>query len=108
MTERVEPLLDDACAEFVRWLTTKTLEGRARWEKHPNGLITHLPCSTLVQFITQSSEQGQSWRLFRVRDSSGELFRANRSRLREDTPPLTTAVEALFLTLVWSGSHLVH
>ena len=103
-----EPLLDDACSDFVQWLTTKTLDGRARWEKHPNGLISHLTNSMFVQFITQGSPQGQSWQLFRVRDSNGEVLRATPPVPGADTSPLAIAVEALFLTIIWAGPHLIH
>jgi len=97
------PPLDDACTNFVHWLTTKTLEHRARWEKQPNGLIAHLTASTFAQFITQASEEGQSGRFFRVRDPSGEFIRATPPVPGAETSPLGVAVQALFLTLVWAG-----
>jgi len=99
--------LDDACTKFVRWLTAKTLEHRARWEKHPNGLIAHLTASTFAQFVAQASEEGQSWRLFRVRDSRGEFIRATSPVPAVETSPLTVAVQVLFLTLMWTGSNLI-
>lgn len=61
-----------------------------------------------MQFITQVSEQGQAWRLFHVHDSNGELLRATPPVSVTDTSPLARAVEALFLTITWSGPDLIH
>jgi hypothetical protein len=108
MLEPNGPLSDDACSHFVYWLTAKTLEGRLRWKKHPNGLISQLPGSTFAQFITQTSERGQSWRLFRIRDCSGELLRATPANSGIETPTLALAVEALFATVSRVGAHFIH
>jgi len=108
MIEGTEPFVDDACAALVQWLTTRTLEGRAQWEMHPNGLISHLAGSMFAQFITHATPQGQVWRLFRVRDNNGELLRTAAPASTTDTTPLSVAVEALFLTIVWAGPQLVH
>lgn len=101
-------LADDACADFVQWLTSRTLQGRTRWDKHPNGLISHLPGSMFAQFITHASEQGQDWSLFRVRDAQGELFRARALATANETAPLAAAVQALFFAVMWGGLHLIH
>jgi len=108
MIEGTEPFVDDACAALVQWLTTRTLEGRAQWEMHPNGLISHLAGSMFAQFITHATPQGQVWRLFRVRDNNGELLRTAAPASTTETTPLSVAVEALFLTIVWAGPQLVH
>jgi hypothetical protein len=108
MTKPSEPPLDDACSSFVHWLTSRTLEGRARWEEHPNGLISQLTASMFAQFITHCSPQGQSWRLFRVRDSNGEVLRTTVPVSGVGSSPLAIAVEALYLTITWSGPHSIH
>jgi hypothetical protein len=108
MNQASEPILDDASSAFVQWLTTRTLEGRAHWEKHPNGFISHLTTSTFVPFITHASPDGHSWRLFRVRDTNGEFLRTTPALPGTDTSPLAVAVKALFLTIVWAGPHLIH
>ena len=109
MIEGAEPFVDDACAAVVQWLTTRTLEGRAQWEMHPNGLISHLAGSMFAQFITHATPQGQVWRLFRVRDNNGELLlRTAAPASTTDTTPLSVAVEALFLTIVWAGPQFLH
>jgi len=89
MIEGTEPFVDDACAALVQWLTTRTLEGRAQWEMHPNGLISHLAGSMFAQFITHATPQGQVWRLFRVRDNNGEL------PVRLHPPPRPTRLRSL-------------
>ena len=99
VTKATELLVDDACTDFVHWLTSMTLEGRARWELQPDGLISYLPTSAFAQFITDRSRVGQSWRLFSVHDSNGELCRATPPTFGVDTSPLAAAVEALFLTI---------
>ena len=103
MTKPTELLVDDACTHFVHWLTSITLERRAPWELQTDGLISYLPSSAFAQFITDTSPLGQSWRLFRVHDSNGELLRATPSTSGVDTSPLAAAVEALFLTIIWAG-----
>ena len=103
MTEPTELLVVDACTDFVHWLTSITLEGRALWGLQTDGLISYLPGSAFAQFITDASPLGQSWRLFSVHDSNGELLRATPSTSSVDTFPLTAAVEALFLTIIWAG-----
>ena len=108
MTNPTVPLLDDYRTAFVRWLTTRTIEGCVCWEGRPNGFISHLPGSMFVQFITRSSLQGQAWGFFTVRDSDGELFRATASITGVETAPLAVAVQALFFTMTWGGPHLIH
>ena len=103
MTKPTELLVDDTCTDFVHWLTSITLEGRALWELQTDGLISYLPGSAFAQFITDTSSVGQSWRLFSVHDSNGELLRATPSTSGVDTFPLIAAVEALFLTIIWAG-----
>lgn len=107
MDKRPQPLLDDACTAFVRGLTAKTIDGRARWDKHPNGLISYLPGSVFVQFIIHASDRGQDWHLFQVRDSNGELFRATPPASRIENPTLVLAVEALFMTVIGAGPPLI-
>lgn len=102
------PLSDATSSDLVRWLTTRTLDGSARWEQHPNGLISRVSSSMFVQFITHASPQGQSWRLFRVHGPNGELLRATPPASPIDTTPLSVAIEALFLTVTFAGSHLIH
>jgi hypothetical protein len=70
---------------------------------HFDGLIRHLYGSLFTNFITHTSEQGQSWSLFRVLDDRGELFRAMASAAGIETDSLPVAVQALFLTIVWAG-----
>ena len=103
MTNATEPLVDDTCTDFVHWLTRITLEGQARWEQQPDGLIGYLSGSAFAQFITHTSPLGQSWSLFSVSDSSGELLRATPPTPGLDIPPLGTAAEAHFLTIIWAG-----
>ena len=103
MTEPTELLVDDACIDFVHWLTSITLEGRALWELQTDGLISYLPSSAFAQFITDRSALGQSWRLFSVHDSKGELLRATPPTSGVATSPLAAAVEALLLTIIWAG-----
>ena len=103
MTKTTELLVDDACTDFVHWLTRITLEGQARWEQQPDGLIGYLSGSAFAQFITHTSPLGQSWSLFSVSDSSGELLRATPPTSGVATSPLAAAVEALFLTIIWAG-----
>jgi hypothetical protein len=108
MIKRTEPLSKDASSYLVRWLTTRTLEGLAHWEQLPNGFISHVTSSMFVQFITHASPQGQSWRLFKVHDLHGELLRTTAPASAIDSTPLSVAIEALFLTIAWAGSHLIH
>jgi len=103
MTKPTELLVDDACTDFVHWLTSTTLEGRAVWDLQTDRLISYLPGSAFAQFITDTSPLGQSWHLFSVHDSNGELLRATPSTSGVDTFPLTAAAEALFLTIIWAG-----
>ena len=103
MTKPTELLVDDACTDFVHWLTSITLEGRALWELQTDGLISYLPSSAFAQFITDTSPLGQSWRLFSVHDSNGELLRATPPTSGVATSPLAAAVEVLFLTIIWAG-----
>ena len=103
MTKTTELLVDDACTDFVHWLTSITLEGRALWELQTDGLISYLSGSAFAQFITDTSPLGQSWRLFSVHDSNGELLRATPPTSGVATSPLAAAVEALFLTIIWAG-----
>ena len=103
MTKTTELLVDDACTDFVHWLTSITLEGRALWELRTDGLISYLPGSAFAQFITDTSSVGQSWRLFSVHDSNGELLRATPPTSGVDTFPLTASVDALFITIIWAG-----
>jgi hypothetical protein len=94
------PLLDDACCAYVRWLTQKTQQGRAHWQKLPNGLFSHLPGSMFAQFITEADELGgQKWRLLTVRDGSGELLRATPPSATIDDRPLAYAADALFIAV---------
>jgi len=108
MLKTNELLHDDYSTAFVQWLTTRTIEGLALWENRPNGLISRLSGSMFVQFITCASPWGQAWRLFTVRDSNGELFQTTASTAGIETAPLAAAVQALFLTIVWPGSHRIH
>ncbi len=61
------------------------------------GGIAPLAKSMFVQFI---SPQGQSWCLFRVHASHGELLRTTGPASAIDSTPLSVAVEALFLTII--------
>ena len=103
MTKATEHFVDDTCTDFVRWLTSITLEGRARWEQQPDGLISYLTGCAFAEFITDTSSLGQSWSLFSVRDSNGELLRVTPPTSGVETPPLAAAVETLFLTIIWAG-----
>lgn len=93
-----KPALDDACAAFVTWLTCKTQEGRASWEKRPNSLIALLPGAMFAQFITCHEPFSHPfWRLFVVRDPSGELMRTKPPFMTQADSPLAEAADALFL-----------
>jgi len=93
---------DGHWAAFVRRLTTRTIEGLARWEGRPNGLISRLPGSMFVQFITHSSPSGQTWRLFTVRDSNGELFQATASADAMETALSLSLSRVLQLALMFN------
>ena len=108
MPKPTETLTPDACSALVDWLTTRTLEGHVRWEDLPNGLVSHVTGSMFVQFITEPTPTGQKWHVFRVHDSYGELLRATAPASTVDKTPLSVAIEALFLTIVWGGPHLIH
>lgn len=108
MHQASEFLADDYRTAFVLWLTTRTLEGCVRWEKHPNGFIGHLNGSVFAQFITHCSPHGQAWRFFTVRDSNIELLRATSSAKGVETASVAVAIQVLFCTIMWAGSQLIH
>jgi hypothetical protein len=108
MLKPTDSLAPDACSALVHWLTTRTIEGNVRWEDLPGGLIGHVTSSMFVQFITQTTSEGQKWHVFRVHDSYGELLRTTAPASTLDTTPLSIAIEALFLTIVWGDTHLIN
>ena len=71
-------LSDDPSIEFVNFLTTRTEEGRIKWNANLNVFETHLPVAVTAQFLTESTPLGgRTWRLFLLRDSRREeLIRA--------------------------------
>jgi len=66
------------------------------WDLQTDRLIRYLPGSAFAQFITDTSSVGQSWRLFSVHDSNGELLRA------------TPSTKPSFSRSSGPASHLIH
>lgn len=69
------PYFDEASTRFVNWLTEITQRGHVQWEKRSNSLTATVGDEMLVQFLTETKNGNQVWRLFVVRDRYGELLR---------------------------------